>query len=176
MVFHEYSVVGRPKPTDERPNPKIFRMRLFARSPETAQGKFWYYLKQQHKLKRANGEILAVNEIFEKRPQQIKNFGIVLKYQNKTGVINQYKEYRDLTRTNAVEQLYNDMAGRYRARFRDVHVITVDAVPAAQTRRANTQQFHNNSIKFPLPHRVVRPAARERNMKYLAKRPTTHFH
>jgi large subunit ribosomal protein L18Ae len=175
MVFHEYSVVGRPKPTADRPNPRIYRMRLFARSPETAQGKFWYYLGKTYKLKRANGEVLAVNEIFEKRPTQIKNFGIILKYSNKTGTINQYKEYRDVTRVGAIEQLYNDMAGRYRARFRNVHVISVDTIPAAAARRANTKQFHDRKISFPLPHRRVRAPTRAANAKFLAKRPTTHF-
>lgn len=33
-----------------------------------------------------------------------------------------YKEYREMSRTDAVEALYQDMAARHRARFRSIHV------------------------------------------------------
>lgn len=33
-----------------------------------------------------------------------------------------YKEYREMSRTEAVEALYQDMAARHRARFRSIHV------------------------------------------------------
>ena len=33
-----------------------------------------------------------------------------------------YKEYREMSRTDAVESMYQDMAARHRARFRSIHV------------------------------------------------------
>lgn len=33
-----------------------------------------------------------------------------------------YKEYREMSRTEAVDALYQDMAARHRARFRSIHV------------------------------------------------------
>lgn len=33
-----------------------------------------------------------------------------------------YREYREMSRTDAVETLYSDMAARHRARFRSIHV------------------------------------------------------
>lgn len=33
-----------------------------------------------------------------------------------------YKEFRELTRADAVKSLYQDMAARHRARFRSIHV------------------------------------------------------
>ena len=45
-------------------------------------------------------------QIFEKRPTTIKNFGIWVRYQSRTGYHNMYKEYRDTTLNGAVEQLY----------------------------------------------------------------------
>ena len=33
-----------------------------------------------------------------------------------------YKEFRELSRTDAVKRLYLDMAARHRARFRSIHV------------------------------------------------------
>jgi ribosomal protein L20A (L18A) len=33
-----------------------------------------------------------------------------------------YKEYREMSRTDAVEAMYQDMAARHRSRFRSIHV------------------------------------------------------
>ena len=45
-------------------------------------------------------------QIYERRPTTIKNFGIWVRYQSRTGYHNMYKEYRDTTLNGAVEQLY----------------------------------------------------------------------
>jgi len=45
-------------------------------------------------------------QIFEKRPTTVKNFGIWVRYQSRTGYHNMYKEYRDTTLNGAVSQLY----------------------------------------------------------------------
>ncbi|KAL8268649.1 hypothetical protein R6Q59_002447 [Mikania micrantha] len=44
-----------------------------------------YFLR---KLKKSNGQMLAINEIFEKNPTTIKNYGIWLRYQSRTGYHN----------------------------------------------------------------------------------------
>lgn len=61
-------------------------------------------------------------QIHEKRPQKVKNFGIWIRYDSRSGTHNMYKEYREMSRTDAVEALYQDMAARHRARFRSIHV------------------------------------------------------
>ena len=55
-----------------------------------------------------------------------------------------YKEYREMSRTEAVDALYQDMAARHRARFRSIHVcyptMPVCWVQTAnQTRNADPQ-------------------------------------
>ena len=45
-------------------------------------------------------------QIFEKHPTTVKNFGVWVRYQSRTGYHNMYKEYRDTTLNGAVEQLY----------------------------------------------------------------------
>lgn len=55
----------------------------------------------------------------------MKNFGIWLRYDSRSGTHNMYKEFRELTRANAVKSLYQDMAARHRARFRSIHVRTL---------------------------------------------------
>jgi len=60
---HQFLVVGRGHPTQENPNPKIFKMRIFAADTVRAKSKFWYFLKRMNKIKKAHGEILSVNEV-----------------------------------------------------------------------------------------------------------------
>jgi hypothetical protein len=53
---------------------------------------------------------------------KVKNFGIWIRYDSRSGTHNMYKEYREMSRTDAVEALYQDMAARHRSRFRSIHV------------------------------------------------------
>jgi large subunit ribosomal protein L18Ae len=83
--------MGRKLPTEQEPSPKVYAIRLFARNNVIAKSKFWYHLRRQLKTKSAQGQILSVNQIFEKRPNNIKTFGIVLRYQSRTSNHNMYK-------------------------------------------------------------------------------------
>ncbi|EEB94981.1 hypothetical protein MPER_06120 [Moniliophthora perniciosa FA553] len=122
MGLQEYQVVGRHLPTENDPTPKIYRMRIFAPNEVVAKSRFWYFLRQLKKVKKGNGEIIGVNVIHEKRPLQVKNFGIWLRYDSRSGTHSMYKEYRELSRADAVKSMYQDMAARHRARFRSIHV------------------------------------------------------
>lgn len=122
-------------------------------------------------MKKANGQIVAVNEIFERNPTTIKNFGIWVRYTSRTGVHNMYKEYRDVTLNGAVEQMYQEMGSRHRVRSSALHIIKTATVAAADTKRANTKQFHDSKIKFPLTHRIVRPSERKYRTVFKASRP-----
>jgi len=61
MGIQEYQVVGRHLPTESTPTPKIYRMRIFAPNEVVAKSRFWYFLRQLNKVKKANGEIIGVN-------------------------------------------------------------------------------------------------------------------
>jgi len=175
MPLREYQVVGRRRPTETDKTPTIFRMRLFANNDVVAKSRFWYFLRQTHKLKRANGEILSVNEIFDKSPDRIKNFGISLKYYSRSGQHNIQKEYRDLTRTGAVHKMLMDMGGRHRTTYRRIQILEVKEIAAKDCLRASTKQFHDEGIKFPLPHRILRAPERRYRTTFKAKRSATHF-
>ena len=116
-------------------------MRIFAPNEAVAKSRFWYFLKKVSKVKKASGEIVSVNQIFEKKPMTVKTFGIWLRYDSRSGTHNMYKEYRDLTRSDAVASCYQDMASRHRARFRSVQVIKVSEVTKEQVRRPYVYQF-----------------------------------
>nr|CAD1834295.1 unnamed protein product [Ananas comosus var. bracteatus] len=148
--FHQYQVVGRALPSEGDEHPKIYRMKLWATNEVRAKSKFWYFLRKLKKVKKSNGQVLAINEIFERNPTKIKNYGIWLRYQSRTGYHNMYKEYRDTTLNGAVEQMYNEMASRHRVRFHCIQIIKTATVPAKLCKRESTKQFHDSKIKFPL--------------------------
>ena len=60
---HQFLVVGRHVPTEKNPNPRIFKMRIFADDATRAKSKFWYFLRRINKTKKATGEILSANEV-----------------------------------------------------------------------------------------------------------------
>ncbi|XP_028793630.1 aspartyl protease family protein 2 [Neltuma alba] len=169
--FHQYQVVGRALPTETDEHPKIYRMKLWATNEVRAKSKFWYFLRKLKKVKKSNGQVLAINEIYEKNPTKIDNYGIWLRYQSRTGYHNMYKEYRDTTLNGAVEQMYTEMASRHRVRFPCIQIIKTATIPAKMCKRESTKQFHNSKIKFPLVFKKVRPPSRKLKTTYKASRP-----
>mmetsp|Transcript_6751 Transcript_6751/g.14803 ORF Transcript_6751/g.14803 Transcript_6751/m.14803 type:complete len:175 (-) Transcript_6751:281-805(-) len=170
-----YQVVGRKAPSATDANPPAYRMKLFARNEVNAKSRFWYFMHQMRKMKKTTGEILDVNEIVEKNPRYVKNYGIWIKYNSRSGTHNMYREYRDVTLNAAIDTLYNDMAGRHRSRNKSIQIIKTATVKSADCKRVATMQMHNSTLKFPLPHRIMRPACKQLRSIYSATRPTTHF-
>ena len=173
--MHQYEVVGRHVPTEKNPTPKVYRMKLFATNAVVARSRFWYYMSLLKKVKRANGQIIAVHEIFEKNPNTVKNYGLWIRYDSRSGTHNMYKEYRDTTLNGVVEKMYAEMAGLHRARKSTIQIIRTAVVPAADTRRPNTQQFHDSKIAFRLSHRINRPSNKSFRSTFKATAPCQFF-
>jgi large subunit ribosomal protein L18Ae len=136
-----------------------------------AKSKFWYFLRKLRKVKKANGQVVACHEIFEKRPTTVKNFGIWVRYASRTGEHNAYKEYRDTTLNGAVAQLYEEMGSRHRVRSACLQIIKTATVPASAAKRESTKQFHSKAIRFPLTTRRARPESRVYRTVFKAVRP-----
>lgn len=167
-------MLGRKLPTEQEANPKVYAIRLFARNKVIAKSKFWYHLRRQLKTKSAQGQILAVNEIFERRPNHVKTFGIVLRYESRTGNHNMYKEYRDVSLNGAVSQLHSEMAGNHRASPDTISIIRTAVLNKKdEIRRPRSNQYRDNKIKFP----ILRTASRASHLRYRsvfkANRPNT---
>lgn len=166
----EYQVIGRKLPTEQDATPQLYKMRIFAANEVVAKSRFFYFLRQLKKAKRATGEIVSCEKVSEKKPMKIKNFGIWLRYDSRSGTHNMYKEFRAMSRVEAVQSLYMDMAARHRARFRSIQIIRVAELETAQIRRPYIQQLINSKIQFPVPHRV----ARSFKPVFAGSRPSTH--
>jgi large subunit ribosomal protein L18Ae len=177
-LMRQYQVVGRKAPTDDHPNPEAYRMIIFAPNPVIAKSKFWYYMHQFRKMKKTTGEILDCVELVEKNARIVKNYGIWLRYSSRSGTHNMYREFRDVSLTGAVSQLYDEMAGRHRTRPRSIQIIRTATVTASALRRTNPMQFAKAAVKFPLPHRVASGKRGQKALSdrtYSTVRPTTYF-
>jgi len=171
MGLKEYQVVGRHVPTTTDTNPKLYRMRIFAPNEVVAKSRFWYFLGKLKKVKKATGEIVGINLIQERKPLKVKNFGIWIRYDSRSGTHNMYKEFRELSRADAVKSLYQDMAARHRARFRSIHILrVVEIAKTEDIRRPYIRQLLQPKLRFPLPHRVAKSS---RKIIFSANRPTT---
>lgn len=155
--LNEYQVIGRRLPTEAVPQPKLFRMRIFAPNTVVAKSRFWYFLQKLYKVKKASGEIVAVDVIEDLTPSKVKNYGIWIRYESRSGIHNMYKEYRDVTRVGAVETMYQDLAARHRARFRNIHILkVVELALEDDVKRQYVRQFLSDDLKFPMPRKVVK--------------------
>lgn len=169
--LQEYQVIGRHLPTEANPSPALYRMRIFAPNEVIAKSRFWYFLRGLRKVKKATGEIVSVNQISEKHPLRVKNFGIWIRYDSRSGTHNMYKEYRETSRTKAVEALYSDMAARHRARFRSIHILRVVEIEKTEdVKRPYIKQLITKDLTFPLPHRVAKTNTKK---VFSATRPST---
>jgi large subunit ribosomal protein L18Ae len=133
-------------------------------------------------MKKTKGEILDVNEIREMDPKNIKNYGIWLRYDSRSGTHNMYREYRTLTLNSAVDAMYSEMAGRHRARPRSIQIIRTAIVDSKDVKRENTLQYapvtpegEVKHIMFPLPHRIQRAPKKSLRTTFKTNRPSTHF-
>merc|ERR1712224_29878 len=169
--FKEYRVIGRKLPTEAEPETPLYRMRIFAPDKVVAKSRFWYFLRQLRKFKKTTGEIVSVEQVVERKPMKVKNFGIWLRYYSRSGTHNMYREYRDMTVSAAITQCYRDMGARHRARAHAIQIIKVEPVAAKDCRRPLIKQMHDSKIRFPLPSKV----SKQGGSMIQANRPNTYF-
>jgi len=104
---------------------------------------------------------------------KVKNFGIWIRYDSRPGTHNMYKEYREMSRTDAVEAMYQDMAARHRSRFRSVHILkVVELEKTDDVKRPYIKQLLTKDLKFPLPHRVSKATGKK---IFSGSRPSTFY-
>ncbi len=78
-------------------------MTIFAPDHVIAKSRYWYFLSKLKKVKKANGEIVEIKEIQESdAAAKVKNYGVWLRYNSRTGSHNMYREYRDVSTNNAI--------------------------------------------------------------------------
>ena len=128
-------------------------------------------MKRQNKVRKVQGEIVSVSEIFERKTNSIRNYGIVLKYRTRTDIVNMYKEYRDNTLVGAVGQMYSEMAGRHSARAESIHIIKTVTPLDKDVKRDQTRGFVKKSLRYPKFTLSKRPPTANHGSTFKASRP-----
>lgn len=153
--LREFLVTGRKLPSAGQTSPPVYRVRLFAPDTIAAKSRFWYFVSYYKKVNKTAGEIISVKKVSEKSPTVVKNFGIWVRYDSRSGTHNMYREYRDTQTSGAVTQCYRDMGARHRARPGSIQILKVARIAGSAAKRPQTLQMLNGSIKFPLPRRIM---------------------
>jgi len=167
-------VVGRALPSAETPNPTLYRMRVFARDAVLARSNFWYQMKRQHKVRKIQGEIISTSEIFEKKTSAVRNYGVYLRYLTRTGTVNMYKEYRDVSLCGAVSQMYMEMSGRHSAPANSIQIIRTSVLNNNEVKRRQVEQFTYEDIRFPKTNNIKRAPSKALSSTVRANRPTLY--
>jgi len=161
MPLKYFVVVGRAHPTKHNPNPKIYKLKVFCKNTVKAKSLFWKHLANFDRVKRAHGQILAVHRILDPEPTRVKNFGFWLKYSSRMGIHNMYREYRDVTVELSAQKLYNDMAGRHKAKPDNIHIIDCREISDHQVKRPRVRQFLEPDLRFKNPFKAPRAPSRQ---------------
>ncbi|PIO31607.1 hypothetical protein AB205_0162330 [Aquarana catesbeiana] len=96
-------------------------MRIFAPNHVVAKSRFWYFVSQLKKMKKASGEIVYCG--------QHCNFHVL-----------ENEKLSSLTRS--LFSLDRDMGARHRARAHAIQIMKVEVIPANKCRRPAIKQFH----------------------------------
>merc|ERR1711953_1667402 len=177
--LREFLITGRKLPSDAQPNPPLYRVRLFAPGPIAAKSRFWYFVSYYKKVNKTAGEIISVKKVAEETPGLVKNFGIWVRYDSRSGTHNMYREYRDTMTSGAVTQCYRDMGARHRARPGSIQILRVERLPVTNAagekqgpKRPQITQLLDSNIRFPLPRRII--SRKQQNApRFATKRPCT---
>ena len=157
-----YQVVGRQTPTEKVSSPTIYKYEVFAPNFVVAKSKFWKLMRDKNKIKATSGDVLSC-KVVKGAKIAARNYSVdLVYYSQKCGYTQMTKEFRDVSKSGAVSQAYNDLASRHRARYTSIDVMGVKSIADAECRRAFVKQFHNGKLAFPLLHRRVQPKREDR--------------
>jgi len=176
MKTNTYLIYGRRHPTEACPEPEIICTKVYGQNEVFAKSQFWKINREQHKLKRAAGEVLRVRMVHEKNTKTVKYYGIYFHYRDRTGFRNAFKEYRATSLSSAMTQMTNEMAGRQQIQKESIQIIktTIMGSQDVRTRQPRCNRFANScGIKFPWWNQRVRAGDKGHNRKITCVRPIT---
>nr|UXY87311.1 60S ribosomal protein L18A [Cryptomonas sp.] len=167
----QYYIIGRPVPSEKIPEPGLLIMKVFAPNEIIGKSRFWYFLRKTQKIKKTGGELIEIKKISERKNKNVKNYGIWIRCELRSGISNMYKEYRDIFASGAVEQMYMEMAARHRVRWSSIVVLRVEELSSDECVRLHVKQFHSFDIKFPVIRNIYRENYMDKFSQFKAYRP-----
>ena len=83
--LREYRIIGRKLPSATVKTPPLYEMHIYAPDEVQAKSRFWFFLRQLKRVKKSAGEIVECKLVNERKPLTVKNFGIWLRYDSRSG-------------------------------------------------------------------------------------------
>lgn len=130
----EYTVYGTSVPTATIPSPTMYKLTVWERNEVVARSEFSKILKHKYKIK--NPLIVRITEEKEKITD-LNIYGIKFVLSTKKRKINMYKEFKGVSRSDVVSDLYSDMAGRHSAHRRMIKIVSVGIVEEPKRKHLN---------------------------------------
>ena len=59
----EYNIIGRMMPTENQPNPPLYKLRILTPDDVTANSRYWNYVTSLKKMKKTQSEIVSLQEV-----------------------------------------------------------------------------------------------------------------
>lgn len=148
----EFNVYGSKVPTEKEASPQIFLHNLFAKNEIVARSRFNNVMRTQYKIKASATVILRIEEVVEDTTaMKVKNYGIKLVCRSRRGGLhNMYKEFRAVSRCEAVNLLLNDMGSRHKAKRDAVRIVSINELAAADLRRPRVIEFAQDNVVYPV--------------------------
>merc|ERR1711937_410400 len=172
QMYNEYQIMGRLNSNLTNISPAVHRMKIWASDLFQARSKFWFFMRKICGIHKNKGYIISCYQIFERKPTISKNYGLWISYASRTGNHNAYKEYRDLTLTGAVQQLYSEMASRHRTKSESIQLIKTAVISARKCKRSITMYYNANTIDIPLIRKLFRPSRKLHKRFFKKNRPS----
>lgn len=149
-------IYGSKIPTEQEIAPQIFFHNVFAKNEIVARSRFKNLMRTKYKIKPGKIVVLKIEELVEDlKEMKIKNYGIQLVYRSKKGIHNMYKEFRSISRCKAVEMLFNEMAGKHKAKRDDIKIVSLRELRADEMRRDRVIQFTKDDVMYPVFKKVL---------------------
>ena len=169
-----FLLYARKQPSAKDPEPKVLCCRVYAPNAVIARSRFWTTALRKYKLRKSGGELLRIQEVFESKKTQARNFGIFLKYRSTVGVHNMFKEYRDTSVNGAIDQMYNEMGGNHRVSSERITILTAGEIGRDSLRERKPRALiwaDTQNLKYPLWKRNARPSHPKYFSLYHTRRP-----
>ncbi|CUI15507.1 60S ribosomal protein L18a, putative [Bodo saltans] len=157
-----YQVVGREEPSEKAPSPTVYKFEVFAPNFVVAKSRFWKLMSEKNKVKSTHGDILSC-KVVRDRKIAARTYAVeIAYYSQRCGFTSMTKEYRDVSKSGAVSQAYNDLASRHRARYHNIEVLGVKSIPNHEISTGSILQYTGSKVSFPILHRAPKSARKDR--------------
>merc|ERR1711953_713974 len=144
-MLNEYTIIGSATPTETNMSPQTYKMITYAKNEVIARSHFMALMKRKHKIK--NALVLKI-DISVEHKEKVDIYGINFTLKTKYRTLNMYKEVRQISRADAVNELYDEVCGRHTSKRQLIKIIDVRTVAPEDAKREKSVNFEKGTVVF----------------------------